>query len=70
MIFGFVALALSLAAMSFKNVTRMRLVHSMAAIVHIIYGYNIGAIPIIIGGILFLLIHLYHLRSFFKQNST
>jgi hypothetical protein len=67
MIIGYIALGFSLLAMTFKNMLIMRIVHSLAAVGYIIYGLQIEATPIFIGGLLFLIIHLYHFLKIFNS---
>ncbi|WP_196889326.1 hypothetical protein [Aureivirga sp. CE67] len=60
-IIGFLALIISVIAVSMTNIVRYRIIHLASSIVYVLYGFMISAFPIIIGALLFMTIHLYHL---------
>ena len=66
-IIGYVALALSLLAISMKTMLVLRYIHAAAAATYILYGLLIDAIPLMLGGSLFMVIHLIHITKLHKK---
>ncbi len=60
-VLGYLAIAVGLIAMSCKEIIWLRSIHSISALIYIVYGSMIEALPIVVGGSVFLLIHMYHL---------
>lgn len=60
-ILGYVAIVIGLIAMSQKKVTNLRIIHSISAFTYVIYGLWIEAYPITVGGLIFMIIHIWHL---------
>lgn len=59
---GYGGLVINLYSMSTKGEYKLRLVSLIANIVYIVYGALISAIPIIVGCIIAVLLHGYHIR--------
>ncbi|MEL6484873.1 MAG: hypothetical protein AAFU57_09145 [Bacteroidota bacterium] len=60
---GFLALVVSLTAMAQVNILRLRWLHICSSALYVIYGFTISAFPIVFGGIIYCLIHLYRIRK-------
>ncbi len=58
---GYLALGMSLWAVTKRNMRAFRWLHLMASVLYIAYGLSIEAYPIAIGGSIFMMIHVYHL---------
>lgn len=69
-ILGYLAIALSLIAIASKSMVKLRVIHGFSAATYIIYGLMIEAYPIAFGGMLFMVIHIYHLIKIKKNNQT
>jgi hypothetical protein len=54
---GFLGLTLSLSSMAMKNILYLRFLSLTANAIYIVYGALLGAIPIIVGSIIAVLIH-------------
>lgn len=54
---GFLGLTLNLTSMAMKNILYLRSLSLIANAIYIIYGLIIGAIPIIIGSFIAVIIH-------------
>lgn len=59
---GYAALIINLYSMSTKGEYKLRLISLIANIGYILYGVLIGAIPIIVGCIIAVFLHGYHIR--------
>lgn len=66
---GYLALGFGVIAMGMKKLMMLRIVHAFSAMSYIVYGSMIHAIPIIIGGSTFLVIHAYHLIRLWKKTT-
>ncbi|WP_170148028.1 YgjV family protein [Marinoscillum furvescens] len=66
---GYLALGFSLMAMAHNNIIKLRVLHALSAISYVGYGIYLEALPLIIGGVLFLMIHSYHLLRFSKNKT-
>ena len=65
-IIGYLALTLSLLAISMKTMLILRYIHAAAAATYVIYGVMIDAFPLMLGGALFMIIHLIHIVRLWK----
>jgi O-antigen/teichoic acid export membrane protein len=54
--------------MAMKNILILRIFSSVANLIYIIYGLFLGALPLIIGGTIVILIHGYHIRKLIQNN--
>ncbi len=59
---GYAGLVINLYAMSAKGEYKLRLISLIANIIYILYGTLINASPIIVGCMVAVLLHGYHLR--------
>ena len=66
-IVGYTALTVSLFSMTMTSMKRFRWLHLSSSILYLGYGILIQAYPVIIGAILFALIHLYRLIKMEKE---
>ena len=64
---GYIALSLALIAMVNKEIRLIRWLHLISCVFYAIYGWLTNANPVLIGAILFIGIHIYHL---IKLNTT
>ncbi|WP_196894738.1 YgjV family protein [Aureivirga marina] len=65
--FAYLAIATGLYAISKKKMLSFRLWHIVSCISYIIYGILKPAIPLIISGLLFSVIHLFQIYKWKKQ---
>lgn len=66
---GYVALVINLYSMSTKGEYKLRLVSLIANIFYIFYGILISATPVIVGCIIAVMLHAYHLRRLLIKNA-
>ena len=66
-IVGFIALSIALFAMSNKDITKLRWWHLASSALYIFYGILIDAYPVILGAVLYCLIHSWHI---YKQKKS
>ena len=66
---GYSGLAISLLSVNMTNMHRFRVLHLLASCIYMVYGLMIGAMPLVIGGSLFSLIHCYRLYKLFKEEN-
>ncbi len=59
---GYVALVINLCSMTAKGEYRLRFISLIANVLYIFYGILISASPIILGCIVAVLLHAYHIR--------
>lgn len=62
---GYIALGMSLFSMTKTNIKSLRWLHLFASVFYLAYGLAIDAIPIMLGGAVFMLLHIYHLRRIY-----
>lgn len=67
---GYSALVLNLLSMAMKNVFYLRSFSALANGIYVLYGIFLGALPLIIGCSIAVIIHLYHLSRLKSQNTT
>lgn len=60
---GYVALVLNLYSMSSKSEHRLRIISLIANVIYVVYGFFIGAVPIILGCSVAVLLHAYRLSK-------
>ncbi len=65
---GYIGLLLNLYSMYAKGEYKLRLFSVIANIIYIIYGILISAIPIVIGCIIAVILHLYRLKNLKTDN--
>jgi hypothetical protein len=62
---GFLALTLNLTSMAMKDILHLRVLSLLANTIYIVYGLLMGAVPIVIGSFVAVVIHsvgIYRLR--------
>jgi hypothetical protein len=69
-LFGLVALGLSLLAMTMKSILPLRIISAVANFVYVIYGYFLGAPPLVLGGTVAIVIHGYHIHKLARNNQA
>lgn len=69
-ILGYVAIATGFFAITKKEMGAFRIWHLVSSFFYIIYGIFLNSGPLIIAGIVFCAIHIYHLKKIFKGNKT
>ena len=62
---GYIALFMSLFSMTMTDIKRLRWLHLFASVFYLVYGLAIEAIPIMLGGAIFMILHIYHLRRIY-----
>lgn len=65
---GLAALGFSLLAMSMRNILTLRILSAVANFLYVIYGFFLGAPPLMIGGAIVIVIHGYHIRKLLQNN--
>lgn len=61
---GYIALLINLYSMSTKGEYKLRIYALIANLLYIVYGTLINAAPIIIGCVVAVFLHAYHIRAF------
>ena len=65
---GYLAIVIGLIAMSCKDIKWLRTIHCFSALAYVVYGMWINAFPIVIGGLVFMTIHIYYLvQHYFRK---
>lgn len=67
-ILGYIAIATGFFAIAKKEMGAFRLWHLVSSFFYIIYGLFLESSPLVIAGIVFCVIHLYHLRKIKKNH--
>ena len=65
-IIGYLALSISLFAISRRKMKSLRWWHLAASIIYVIYGFIISAYPVAFGALLFASIHIFNLIKIYK----
>ena len=60
---GYLAMFLVVSSFIFTNVTKLRIVNLVGAAAFVVYGFMLGAIPIIITNAVIIIIQIYHLAK-------
>lgn len=68
-ILGYVAIATGFFAITKKEMGAFRLWHLVSSFFYIIYGFFLNSSPLIIAGLVFCIIHIYHLRKLRKDKN-
>ncbi|WP_407933305.1 YgjV family protein [Galbibacter pacificus] len=68
-ILGYLAIRTGFFVITKKEMGQFRLWHLISSFFYIIYGLFLKSSPLIIAGIIFCIIHIYHLKKF-KNNSN
>lgn len=67
---GLAALGFSLLAMMMKNILNLRIFSAVGNFIYVIYGFLLGAPPLMIGGTVVIAIHAYHIRKLIRDKKT
>lgn len=67
---GFAGSSLIVLSLTMKSIIRLRIVGIAGALVFVIYGLWIGALPVVATNTVTLSIHLVRLRSLFHEGSS
>lgn len=67
---GFVALAINLYSMSTKGEYKLRLISLIANSIYVLYGVLIKALPVIIGCLIAVFLHAYHIKRLHKKSNA
>lgn len=62
-IFGYISMIVVLVSMTMDNIKKLRIVNSIACAMFIIYGFFLGATPIVVMNTLVIAINLYRLSK-------
>ncbi len=62
-ILGYLAIATGFYAITKKEMGTFRLWHLISSFFYIVYGFFLQSSPLIIAGIIFCIIHVYHLKK-------
>lgn len=68
-ILGYLAIATGFFAITKKDMGTFRLWHLISSFFYIIYGLFLKSSPLIIAGVVFCIIHVYHLRKLRKRQN-
>ena len=68
--FGYLALIINLYSMSTKGEYKLRLISLIANLLYIMYGTLINATPVIVGCIVAVFLHTYHIRRLRIKNNS
>ena len=66
---AYIALGISLISMNMKKMLHLRLFHAISSFLYGIYGLYIDSLPLIVGGALFVIIHLYHIVRMLRKTN-
>ncbi|RNL84719.1 hypothetical protein ED312_13615 [Sinomicrobium pectinilyticum] len=64
-IIGYIAIGTGFFAITKKDMRTFRVWHLLSNLVYIAYGVLLEAIPIMIAGVVFSVIHIFHLRKLY-----
>ncbi|WP_130735859.1 YgjV family protein [Flavobacterium sp. J27] len=62
-IIGYIAIIAGFYAATKKEMTHFRIWHTISSVFYVVYGFFLDSIPLIISGIIFCFIHIYHLKK-------
>lgn len=70
-VLGYIAIATGFFAITKKEMQAFRFWHLISSFFYIIYGVFLKSSPLIIAGVIFCIIHIYHLKKLkSKKNNT
>ena len=61
-IYGYISMVVVIISMLQKNVEKLRIINTISCIMFVIYGFLIGAYPVIVLNSIVILINLYYIR--------
>ena len=65
---GYIAILTGFFAITKKDMGKFRLWHLVSSFFYIIYGAMLNSVPLVIAGIVFCIIHVYHLIKMYDSN--
>lgn len=65
---GYAALSINLFSMSMADVVKLRILSIIANGIYVIYGFFLGAVPLMVGGSIAISLHTYRLYKMKKKN--
>lgn len=68
-VLGYLALATGIFAISRKNMQTFRWWHLTSNLMYMVYGILFDATPIFVAGLLFSILHMYHLYNIYKATN-
>ena len=66
-VLAYIALGISLLSMNMKKMLHLRAFHAFSSLLYGIYGAYIDSMPLLVGGALFVIIHLYHIFKMIRK---
>ena len=66
---AYIALGISLISMNMKSMLHLRIFHAFSSFLYGIYGMYIDSLPLVVGGALFVIIHVYHILKMLRKTS-
>lgn len=69
-VLGYVAIGTGFFAITKKEMEKFRLWHLVSSFFYIIYGLFLQSSPLVIAGVIFCIIHIYHLRRLKKTTPS
>jgi len=67
---GYLAIAINLYSMSAAGEYKLRLISLIANVLFVIYGVLIGALPVVVGCTIAVILHAYHIRRLTMENAS
>ena len=67
---GYIAIAAGFFAVTKKEMLGFRLWHLISSFFYVIYGVFINSGPLVISGVIFCIIHIYHIRKSKKMDKS
>lgn len=65
---GYSALVINLFSMSMADVAKLRILSIIANSIYVVYGFFLGATPLVVGGSIAVSLHTYRLIQLKRQN--
>ena len=69
-VLGYLAIATGFFAITKKEMGAFRVWHLISSVFYIVYGILLKSSPLIIAGIIFSIIHIYHIRKLKKNQNS
>ena len=60
---GYIAIIAGFYAAPKKEMAHFRIWHTISSLFYVVYGFFLDSYPLIISGVIFCFIHLYHLKN-------
>lgn len=69
-IIGYLAITAGFFAATKKEMARFRVWHLVSSAIYVVYGVFLESGPLVISGVIFCIIHLYHLRKIKRDQNN